>query len=233
MCRTLSRFITLLILGFCGILPWPPAEPSFAAQHKTKLTADTAASQSTPSGDRRIVVGQALVFRIVEDEDAPVTLRVDDAGQIKVPYLGKMPAAGKSTSELALEIKHALERSLYKKATVMIAITRRPNSSAASGPANALAHFSGRVYLAGEVNKQGPLDLPADETLTVSRAILRAGGFSEFANRKKVKLIRQTVNRFNTRIIDVTLIIDGGRPDLDPVLRTGDIIEVPQRLVNW
>ncbi len=233
MCRTVSSLVTFLILAVAGISPWLRAERSLAARHKTRLAANIATDQDTSSSDRKIVIGDTLVFRIVEDEDPPVTLRVDEAGRIKVPYLGTMPAAGKSTPELALEIKHALERSLYKKATVMIAIARRPDAAATSGPANAAVRSSGRIYLSGEVNKQGPLDLPGDEALTVSRAILRAGGFSEFANRKKVKLIRRTGDTLNTRIVDVALIMDGGRPDLDPVLQTGDIIEVPQRLVNW
>ncbi|HZC34840.1 MAG TPA: SLBB domain-containing protein, partial [Chthoniobacterales bacterium] len=91
----------------------------------------------------------------------------------------------------------------------------------------------GRVYVTGEVVKQGPLDLPADEKLTVSRAIIQAGGFADFANKRKVKLIRKTEKGETVAIVDVAEIINKGRLDQDQLLQAGDVILVPARLINW
>ena len=37
----------------------------------------------------------------------------------------------------------------------------------------------GRVYVYGSVKGQGPQEIPADESYTVSKAVIRAGGFGE------------------------------------------------------
>ncbi len=37
---------------------------------------------------------------------------------------------------------------------------------------------------------QGAIEIAVNENLTVGTAILRAGGFGDFANKKRVKLIR-------------------------------------------
>ncbi len=228
MFRTHSSLLVLSLLGAFG-----NCDQAQALQHtKSKRTAPAIQAEQPGSTSSKIAIGDTLAFRIVEDDGAPMMLKVDEAGQVKVPYLGKVPAAGKTTAELAAEIKRSLERSLYKKATVMIALSRRQSTRAATAAGETI-RSAGRIYLSGEVNKQGALDLPTDEVLTVSRAILRAGGFSEFADRKKVKLIRRTGSILNTTIVNVTAAMDQGRRDLDPVVQSGDIIEVPQRLVNW
>src|SRR6266446_6729035 len=43
----------------------------------------------------------------------------------------------------------------------------------------------GRIYVYGSVKGQGPQEIPADESYTVSKAIIRAGGFGDFANKRK------------------------------------------------
>jgi polysaccharide biosynthesis/export protein len=167
-------------------------------------------------------IGDQMTFRILEDEDPPVSLVISDSGQVQVPYVGNVVAVNKTPRALALEIRKALEATLYHKATVLISLEKRT------------ARSPGRIYLTGEVLKQGPLDLPADEKLTVSRAIIQAGGFADFANKRKVKLIRKTGGKAEkVDIIDVADIINKGKLEQDEVLQPGDVILVPARLINW
>jgi polysaccharide export outer membrane protein len=168
-----------------------------------------------------ISIGDQLTFRILEDEDPPVSLVISDSGQVQIPYVGNVVAVNKTPRALALEVRQALEGRLYNKATVLISLEKRSVRS------------PGRVYLTGEVLRQGPLDLPADEKLTVSRAIIQAGGFADFANKRKVKLIRKTGTSQKVEIIDVAEIINKGKLDQDQVLQAGDVILVPARLINW
>jgi len=172
-------------------------------------------------GITRINIGDQLNFRIVEDEEQPVSLTVSDSGQVEVPYAGKVPAAGKTPRELAYDVKRVLESGLYKKATVLIALDRRTVQS------------PGTIYLTGEVSRQGPLEIPANEQLTVTTAILRAGGFSDFANRRKVKVLRKTSSGEKVYRVDVKQVLDKARGDLDFTVKPGDVIMVPARLINW
>jgi polysaccharide biosynthesis/export protein len=169
----------------------------------------------------QINIGDHLSFRIVEDEEQPVSLVVNDAGQVEIPYLGKLQAAHRTPKELAFDAKRALESGLYKKATVLISLDRRTTES------------PGVIYLSGEVNRQGPLDIPPNERLTVSTAILRAGGFSEFANKRKVRVIRKTPQGEKIYVVDVKQILEKARGDLDLPLTAGDKILVPARMISW
>jgi len=66
----------------------------------------------------------------------------------------------------------------------------------------------GKVYLVGPVRMPGPEDIPSDEVLTLSKAILRAGGFTDFADKHHVKITRQG----GTGEIDKeTLVVDVAR----------------------
>ena len=88
----------------------------------------------------------------------------------------------------------------------------------------------GRVYVTGSVKGPGPQEIPPDETYTVSKAIIRAGGFGDFANKRKVKLTRKNGEAL---VIDVRRVIEKGRTDEDVVLQPDDQIFVPQNIVNF
>jgi len=157
-------------------------------------------------------------FRVVEDRDNESQhLRVNDSGELEVPYIGLVAAAGKSCKELAYTIKTLLEREYYYHATVIIAVDHVSEKS------------RGKVYVYGSVKGQGPQEIPADESYTVSKAIIRAGGFSDFANKRKVKLTRKGGKDY---VIDLKRVIEEGHSEEDVVLQPDDQIYVPQRLIN-
>ena len=157
-------------------------------------------------------------FRVVEDRDDDTQrLRVNDNGELEVPYIGPVPAQGKTCKKLARDIKGALEKEYYYHATVILALDRVSEKS------------RGRVYVYGSVKAQGPQELPPDEVFTVSKAVIRAGGFGDFANKRKVKLTRQNGKDFT---VDLKRVIEEGHTEEDVALEPDDQIYVPQRLIN-
>jgi protein involved in polysaccharide export with SLBB domain len=167
---------------------------------------------------KRLGSNDYVSFRVVEDRDNESQhLRVNDNGELEVPYIGLVPASGKSCKELAYNVKAALEREYYYHATVIIAVDRVSEKS------------RGKIYVYGSVKAQGPQEIPPDETYTVSKAIIRAGGFGDFANKRKVKLTRKTGQDV---VVDLKRIIEEGHTEEDVVLQPDDQIYVPQRLIN-
>jgi protein involved in polysaccharide export with SLBB domain len=144
-------------------------------------------------------------------------LRVNDNGELEVPYVGLVPAEGRTCKELAHTIKGLLEKEYYYHATVILAVDRISEKS------------RGRIYVYGSVKAQGPQEIPPDESYTVSKAIIRAGGFGDFANKRKVKVTRKNGKEFN---IDLKRVIEEGHTEEDMVLVPDDQIYVPQRLIN-
>lgn len=82
-----------------------------------------------------------------------------------------------------------------------------------------------RVYVLGRVAKPGPINLPTNEPITVSKAISLAGGFERFAKDGSVQLLRADGT---PQIVDVRAVLDGKRDILDPVLKPGETVFVPQ-----
>jgi protein involved in polysaccharide export with SLBB domain len=158
-------------------------------------------------------------LRVVEDRDnESQRLRVNDNGELDVPYIGPVPAQGKSCKQMAYDIKGALEKEYYYHATVILALDRVSEKS------------RGRIYIYGSVRGQGPQEIPADESYTVSKALIRAGGFGDFADKKKVKVTRKNGESF---VVDLKDVIERGHTDKDVVLQPDDQIYVPARLINY
>jgi polysaccharide export outer membrane protein len=176
----------------------------------------------------KLAIGDHLTFRIIEDEEDPKSMVVTDAGEIEVPYLGRYPVVGKTCRQLATELKARLEEKYYYQATVMISLDAMITR--------------GIVYLAGPVRTPGPMEIPRDETLTLSKAILRAGGFADLADQKHVRVTRDGKTGVNGKssasdqqvfIVNVYQILNQGEKDKDLVLQPGDLVYIPERLLRF
>jgi protein involved in polysaccharide export with SLBB domain len=217
------KVASLLAFSFTSalVLAQEPSPGSSAPKQPDLPTTSTVMrtnSMSVLDDKKRLGSNDYVSFRVVEDRDEESQhLRVNDNGELEVPYVGLVPAAGKTCRELAYNIKSALEKEYYYHATVILAVDRVSEKS------------RGRVYVYGSVKGQGPQELPPDETYTVSKAIIRAGGFGDFANKRKVKVTRKNGQDFT---VDLKRVIEEGRTDEDVALQPDDQIYVPQRLIN-
>lgn len=179
-----------------------------------------------PPADRDKVLGPGDVvsLEILEDKAAPVSKRITDTGDLDVPYIGRVHVAGKSCSEAVTQITKLLEADYYYKATVKLGIDQ-------INPSKGMA---GKIYLSGQVKVPGPQDIFPGENLTVSGAIVKGGGATQFGDTRKVKLTRKDKSGASkTYIIDVKSVLEGGKMENDMQLQEGDYIFVPQRLFTW
>jgi polysaccharide export outer membrane protein len=197
--------------------------PSIAKTPSPDLPPTTSTVMRTNSMEvlddkKKLGANDFVSFRVVEDRDNDSQrLRVNDSGELEVPYIGLVPAQGKTCKELAFNIKSALEKEYYYHATVILAVDRVSDKS------------RGRIYVYGSVKSQGPQEVPPDESYTVSKAVIRAGGFGDFANKRRVKVTRKDGKDFT---VDLKRVIEEGHTEEDVVLQPDDQIYVPQRLIN-
>jgi polysaccharide biosynthesis/export protein len=165
----------------------------------------------------KIRPGDKLSFRVAEDREDAKPLVVTDSGEIELPSpFGRFAAAGKTCKVLAQEIKLALEKDYYKRATVHLGI-------------DAMNNVRGKAYVSGQVSKPGPVNIPVDAPLKLSQAILLAGPPTQWAKLSAVKVVRQTGRDTQTMVIDVGAILNGGRLEKDMVLEPDDLVIVPER----
>ena len=224
---------------FCNLLasvflsaPWVAAQESSPSQNAPRVSAIEQPlpgmsgstvmrtnSMAVLDDRKRLGPDDFVSFRVVEDRDNESQhLRVNDNGELEVPYIGLVAAQGRTCRQLAYSIKSALEREYYYHATVILAVDRVSDRS------------RGKVYVYGAVKGQGPQEIPPDEIYTVSKAVIRAGGFGDFADKRKVKITRKDGQDM---VVDLKRVIEQGHTEDDVVLRPDDQIYVPQRLVNF
>lgn len=226
---SLVVFIALLSAstGLAAISPPPSFSTSVAGSTTSggtpSLTVTPASLSSyVPDDKYKLRVGDRMSFQILEDRELPRSIMVADSGELDVPYIGRVTVADKTCKQAAEEIKGLLEKEYYYRATVILALDQANK-------------FLGRVYVWGQVRQQGPIDIAVNENLTAGKAILRAGGFGDFANKKKVRLVRPESSDSEKRIFELNMveILEGGKTEKDVLLKPDDQIIVSSRLINF
>jgi protein involved in polysaccharide export with SLBB domain len=201
-----------------------PATPDAAAAPATPEvdTAGLINSMDALNDDRKLSIGDRISYRVIEEQKDPVSLTITDSGELAVPLLGLFPAAGKTCKQLAEQLKPLLEKDYFYKATVIVGLDTQSTRS------------PGKIYIMGQVHSQGAVDLPANEKVTISQAILANGGFADFADERRVRLTRKKPDgTTETMRIDIKDILDKGHTEKDVVLQPGDTIRVPEKLINF
>jgi polysaccharide export outer membrane protein len=129
-------------------------------------------------------------------------------GMISLPLLGDVKAAGKTPLQLADDITVMLKK-----------YVQEPNVTVVLSQMN-----SKKVYLIGEVGKTGPVDMTPGMTLL--EAIATAGGVTEYANKKKIYLLRNDGGKQQKIPVQYKQALRGDST-FNLILNPGDTIVVP------
>ena len=134
---------------------------------------------------------------------------VSSLGTVTCPLLGELKVAGMTTYEISKAMTERLSHDFFVDPQVLVNVK----------------DYGGQVWVVGAVKSPGPY--PFSEGLTALKACLLAGGFTDFASLKKVKVTRTVNGHPKAVAVDLTRVMQG-KADDPPLLR-GDRIEVPQR----
>jgi polysaccharide export outer membrane protein len=188
------------------VLAQPEVDPAaMAAAPRDKNI--VRAAQGTPQDDHPFILGAedqitVLVYGSPEFSGQHM-IRPD--GKITMPFLGDVVATGITPTELSSSIKDKLKKYIVD-----------PDVSVSVSAVN-----SKRYYIQGEVNRTGEYKLLVPTK--VLEALVNAGGFKDFANQKKIVIMRVTGERLNFNYKEV---IKGKKMDQNIYLKPGDIIIV-------
>jgi len=156
--------------------------------------------------------GDKFVYSVVEEREEPVLLTVNGRGEVLFPLIGLFPAEGKTSRQLAFELKERLEEEFFYRATVVISQREADRNR-------------GRVTVYGEVRNQGELLIPADAPMTLSQSIITAGGFTLDADRSKVAVVADG-GEGQRKNYDVGYMLESGNLSGDPLLKADDVVIV-------
>lgn len=116
-------------------------------------------------------VGNSSI-NVTEQSADLVSYPVSGSGSIFIPYAGEIPVAGKTLNIIAAEVEEALK-------------------SYITNPSVTVKMVNNYVSLLGEVTKPGRYSIYKDR-LNIFQALALGGDLSEYSNRQKIQVIRQT-----------------------------------------
>lgn len=211
---------TLLVLLAIATL----SAPSLAQGQNPQETPQTTQTASArPAGDRPEGVNPAskvgkdyiigaddvLDVSVWKEQELTRTLQVRPDGKISMPLLGDVQAAGLTPGQLAQTVSERLKK--YLTAPQVTVILTQINSQ--------------RVYVIGEVTRPGAY--PVLPGMTVLQAISSAGGLTQFANQKKIFVMRNE-NHIQTKYpFSYKEVLDGRKAEENLTVKAGDTIVVP------
>jgi protein involved in polysaccharide export with SLBB domain len=150
-----------------------------------------------------------IAFYAGGEKQEEFTGTVSPLGTLTSPLLGEIRVAGLTTYEISKSMTDSLAQDFFVDPQVLVSVK----------------NYGGQVWVVGAVKNPGPYAF--SEGLSALKACLLAGGFTDFASLRRVKVTRTVNGRPKAIAVDLTRIMQG-KADDPPLLRS-DRIEVPQR----
>lgn len=160
--------------------------------------------------DYKIAPNDIIVIDVLGEKDLSKEFRVSATGTINYYFLGEVPVAGKTTSEVRDALTEQLNRDYLVEPQVTVDVKE---------------YRVREVFVNGQVNKPGAIPLTGEQELNILGALSRAGGFTPRASENKIKFTRPGQRE---RTFSFDQLKD---PRNNIVLLPGDIIEVGDKLL--
>ncbi|MCL5745621.1 MAG: polysaccharide export protein [Acidobacteria bacterium] len=171
------RVIGVLLMVLACVRAGSAQEPQKADTTATSTPMadpDVRKSAGAPVDPRTYIIGaeDVLAIRVWKEPDASGLVTVRPDGKVTLALGGDVQASGLTPEQLGKKITETLSSYINRpQVTVMVQ-----------------AVYSKKYYISGEVGRPGafPLVVPT----TVVEALTQSGGFREFANQKKIIIMR-------------------------------------------
>lgn len=156
-----------------------------------------------------------LEITVWKNQDLTKTTAIRPDGLISLPIIGDVQAAGLTANELAQRIAERLRQFVASNPAVSVSVKELNSYS---------------VYVMGEVAKPGKFQLKS--YVTVLQAISMAGGFTEYAKKSKIQVVRIRPNG-NHKLHEIHIpihyndLIAGNSEPGNIILLSGDTVVVP------
>lgn len=157
----------------------------------------------------RVGPSDELNIRVLPDPAIEMPeLHVRPDGKISVELIGDVPAAGRTTDEIAAEITQRMEQ--YRQAPSVSVSLVEPGSTT--------------VSVIGEVREAGSFAL--DRDIRVAEVVAMAGDATELAATSRIRVVRRQGDQTILYLANLDQ-IRGGDGSTDILLQKGDLVVVP------
>ena len=167
--------------------------------------------QSVPPPSAQYTIGPEDVIRVDvwKEPELSVSVPVRTDGKISLPLIHDVHVVGMTPIQLKENITKKLSK--YIDNPTVSVIVEEINSL--------------KIFVDGNVNQPGVYDVKRE--VNVLQAISMAGGFNEWANKRKIKIFRRQGGVEQVITVNYNKIMSGEHPELNIPLYPGDSIVVP------
>jgi polysaccharide export outer membrane protein len=167
------------------------------------------AKATTEDPNYSIAPEDVLTIDVWKEPEISRTVPVRRDGKISLPLLNDLQAAGLTPTQLGAEIVEKLRATIvHPQVTVIVA-----------------QMGSLKIYILGQVSRGGAYPLVPD--MTVMQALSIAGGFTPYANVKKIYVMRRESGADKIFAFNYKEVISGRKAEQNIHLQAGDTIVVP------
>jgi len=204
----------LLILAGAILLTVPAAvlnaqtpNPASDAAKPVPPVASSPVAANDP--DYKIGPQDVLIINVWKETDVSREVPVRPDGKISLPLLNDVDAAGLTPMQLANSLTESLKK--FISSPQVTVIVKEINSR--------------RVYVIGEVVRAGTF--PLLPKMTVLQIVSSCGGFTQFANPKKIYVLRTKDGKQTKIPFNYKEVISGKNTGQNIELQPGDTVVVP------
>ncbi|WP_433984738.1 polysaccharide biosynthesis/export family protein [Tunturiibacter empetritectus] len=186
-----------------------PASEQTAAPAAPSTTATAGPNYAGPMDAARCIIGpeDSLQITVWKEPTLSGTIPVRPDGMISMGLVGDITAAGMTPTALSTDISQRLKK--YIQDPVVNVVVLAVNSK--------------RIFLVGEVGKVGPVVMTPG--MTPLQAIVTGGGLTQFANSRRIYILRTVDGKQQKIPFNYKQALKGGNAGVS--LLSGDTIVVP------
>jgi polysaccharide export outer membrane protein len=190
--------------------PAPASTPPAAPKVPETKTAPTAVPVGVPlPAGYKIGPDDVLHVMFWRDKDLTNEVTVRPDGRITLPLLNDVVAAGLTPEELRSKLTTEAQR--YVEDPNVTVVVKQINSR--------------RVFITGMVGKPGAYPLVSN--MSVLQLISMAGGLSDYANPKKIRILRGAAGNQQSLAFNYKDVAGGNNLEQNVELKPGDTVVVP------
>jgi len=199
--------LTALAIGPAAAQTGSPSPEPVATTGSASGVPTRPSAAAAQSPDYRLGPGDKLRVEVYKDAQLSQSLQIRPDGKITLPLVGDLQASGSTPLELRDRLTEALREYVTNPVVTVIVVEAVPPL----------------VYVIGEVGNAG--SIPMHGPMSVLQALAMAGGFRDFANTKKIQILRRTSRGQQRIAFNYKEALAATGPPM--MLQPGDTVVVP------
>jgi len=157
--------------------------------------------------------GDSINIIVWRNPEVSMSVPVRPDGKITTPLVEDLPAAGKTSTQLARDIEKSLAR-FIQEPVVTVVVT------------NFVGNYSDQIRVIGQAAR--PQALPYRRDMSLMDVLIAVGGVTEFAAGNRASIVRNVDGKQQKLAVRLDALMKDGDVSANMAMRPGDILVIPE-----